>query len=124
MGSANPDRFVMDTTFVLFFLAMDIGVTAGTFGFELILSILTLSMFAAAPYLLPFAGEKPEFRGWLIGRIFIATVAVLAGFAIQNAAGIVLPGNVRYVPMTLLIVAGIFCAYTQIYATMKVRLAR
>lgn len=114
----------MDTTFVLFFLAMDMGASVGAFSFDLILSGLTLTMFIAAPYLLPFAGEKPEFNGWLLGRVFIALIGVMAGLSVKFAAGTVLPETVRYVPMTLLIVAGIFCAYTQIYAIIKVRLAR
>jgi hypothetical protein len=122
--SANPGRFVMDTTFVLFFLAMDIGASFDGLGFGLILSATTAAMFIAGPYLLPFAGEKPEFRGWLLGRMFIAVIGVIGGLAVQAAAGKVLPEAVKYLPMTLLIVAGILCAYSQIYAIMRIRLAR
>jgi len=99
----------MDTTFVLFFLAMDIGASFSGLGFELILSAMTAAMFIAAPYLLPFSGEKPEFRGWLLGRLFIAVIGVIGGLAVQAAAGNVLPESVKYMPMTLLIVAGILC---------------
>lgn len=122
--SANPGRFVMDTTFVLFFLAMDIGASFSGVGFEMFLSATTAAMFIAAPYLLPFAGEKPEFRGWLIGRVFIAVIGVIGGLAVQASAGSVLPEAVKYVPMTLLIVAGILCAYSQFYAMIRIRLAR
>jgi len=122
--AANASRFVMDTTFVLFFLAMDMGTSVGAFSFDLILSGLTLAMFTAAPYLLPFAGVKPEFNGWLIGRVFIALIGVIGGVSVKFAAGTVLPEAIKYVPMMLLIVAGIFCAYTQIYAMIRVRLAR
>jgi len=122
--SANPGRFAMDTTFVLFFLAMDIGASFSGLGFELILSAMTAAMFIAAPYLLPFSGEKPEFRGWLLGRLFIAVIGVIGGLAVQAAAGNVLPESVKYMPMTLLIVAGILCAFSQFYAMIRIRLAR
>jgi len=122
--AASPGRFVMDTTFVLFFLAMDMGASFRGFGFDTILSGLTLVMFVAAPYLLPFAGEKPDFKGWFTGRVFIAMIAVLAGLSVKRAMGTVLPEAVKYIPMMLLIVAGIFCTFTQIYGMMRVRLAR
>lgn len=114
----------MDTTFVLFFLAMDIGASFSGVGFEMFLSGTTAAMFIAAPYLLPFAGEKPEFRGWLLGRVFIAVIGVIGGLAVQASAGNVLPEAVKYLPMTLLIVAGILCAYSQFYAMIRIRLAR
>lgn len=121
--TANPGRFVMDTTFVLFFLAMDIGASVSSFGLDSLLSAITLAMFVVLPYFLPFSGEKPDFTGWLIGRAFIAIVAILAGLAVQSAAGTVLPEAVRHVPMTLLIVSAILCAVIRIYAMLKVRLA-
>ncbi|MGH9949843.1 MAG: hypothetical protein ACRD6X_21965 [Pyrinomonadaceae bacterium] len=122
--TANPGRFVMDTTFVLFFLALDIGTSYASFGFDTLLSAVTLTMFASLPYFLPFAGEKPDFTGWLVGRMFIAAIGILAGLAVAASVGTMFPESVRFLPMTLLIIAGIFCTYTQIYAMLKVRLAR
>ncbi len=121
--AVNPGRFVMDTTFVLFFLAMDIGASVGSFGLDVLLSAVTLIMFVVLPYFLPFSGKKPDFAGWAIGRVFIAILAILAGLAVQSAAGTVLPEGVRYVPMTLLIGSAILCAVIRIYAMLKVRLA-
>ena len=117
-------RFVMDTTFVLFFLAMDIGGSIGSFGLDGLVSALTLGMFVVLPYFLPFSGEKPDFWGWMIGRLLISVVAILAGSALQASAGTVLPDAARYLPMTLLITSGIFCTYSQIYGIIRVRLAR
>ena len=122
--TASPGRFVMDTTFVLFFLAMDIGGSIGSVGLDGLISALTLGMFVFLPYLLPFSAEKPDFGGWAVGRLLIATVGILAGSALQASAGTVLPASARHLPMTLLITSGIFCTYSQIYGIIKVRLAR
>ena len=124
LETASSGRFVMDTTFVLFFLAMDIGVSIGSVSLDDVLSVLTLGMFVVLPYFLPFSGEKPDFWGWTVGRLLICGVAILAGSALEAATGTVLPEATRYLPMTLLITSGIFCTYSQIYGIIKVRLAR
>ena len=114
----------MDTTFVLFFLAMDIGGSIGSLGFDGALSAMTLGLFVVLPYFLPFSSEKPDFRRWLVGRLLISAVAILAGSALEASAGTILPEYARLMPMTLLITSAIFCTYSQIYGIMKVRLAR
>lgn len=75
------------------------------------------------PYLLSFESEKPEFWGWLTGRLSIALIAAISGFALSASAGLFLPETVKYLPFTLLIISGIFCAFTQLRVIMKVRLA-
>ena len=77
LETSASSRFVMDTTFVLFFLAMDIGASIGSFGLGGVLSVITLGMFLVFPYLLPFSGERPEFWGWLGGRLLIAAVGIM-----------------------------------------------
>jgi hypothetical protein len=122
--AASSGRFVMDTTFVLFFLAMDIGTSIGSFGLDGALAALTLGMFVVLPYFLPFSGQKPDFWGWIAGRLLILAVGILVGSTLQASAGTILPEPARYVPMTLLITSGIFCTYSQIYGIIRVRLAR
>ena len=122
--TASLSRFVPDTTFVLFFLAMDLfGSFSGTVGLDALLSLVTIGLFAVMPYLLPFEGEKPEFWGWLTGRFSIGVIGAISGLAISASTGVFWPETVRYVPFTLLIISGIFCAFTQLRAIMKVRLA-
>ncbi|MFL6468080.1 MAG: hypothetical protein ACJ72Z_09005, partial [Pyrinomonadaceae bacterium] len=58
-----------------------------------------------------------------VSRLFVAVIAVIAGFGIYTASGAVLPDWVRFVPMILLIISGIFCATTQIRGIIRVRLA-
>ena len=120
---ANLSRFVPDTTFVLFFLAMDLAGSNSGLCVDSFPSVLPIGIFAVFPFLLPFDGEKPEFWGWLMGRLSIAAIGALSGLAISASAGVFLPETVKFVPFTLLIISGIFCAFTQLRVIMKVRLA-
>ncbi len=120
---SSPRRFAVDTTFVLFFLALDLGNGLNGLAIGTALSLLTIASFLVLPYLLPFSGEKPEFTGWAIGRLFIAAIGVIGGMGLRAASGSIFPEFVRFVPMFLLIVSGIFCAATQIRGIIRVRLA-
>lgn len=121
---ALPRHFMLDTTFVLFFLGMDIGQSVGSFGSDGLLSAITLLLFVVLPYFLPTASGRPDFTGWVIGRIFIAAFAVVLGMMFKQTLGTVFPESFRYLPMTLLIVASIFCCYVQVYGMIRFRLAR
>ena len=121
--TVNSSYFVPDTTFVLFFLTMDLAGSISGFGLDIFLLVFTVSLFVVLPYLLPFDGEKPEFWGWIFGRLCIAMIGGLSGWATAAATGPFLPETIKYVPFTLLIISGIFCAFTQLRVIMKVRLA-
>jgi len=115
-------QFTLDTTFVLFFLAMDLGGSALSWSFGL--SLLTLAAFIVLPYFLPFSGDNERFGKWLTGRIIVAAVGATFGLMLGQAVGTVLPEVFRFVPMTLLIVAAIVCCNVQIYGILRHRLAR
>jgi hypothetical protein len=115
-------RSTLDTTFVLFFLAMDLGASA--WSWSLGLSLLTLAAFIVLPYFLPFSGDQERFGKWLTGRIIVAAMGATFGLMLGQAVGTVLPEVFRFVPMTLLIVAAIICCNVQIYGILKHRLAR
>ena len=117
-------RFAVDTTFVLFFLAIDFGQSAVGFGLDSILSAVTLGMLLVLPYFLPTSVQKPEFSGWLMGRILIAVFAVALGMMYRQALGVVLPAEFRFLPMTLLIATAMVSCYLQFYAIIRFRLAR
>ena len=117
-------RFSVDTTFVLFFLAIDFGQSAMALGLDSVFSALTLGMLLIVPYFLPFEGEKPEFTGWLFGRSVIMVFAIGLGLMFQQTLGVVLPNEFRFLPMTLLIVAAMLSCYLQFYAMIRFRLAR
>jgi hypothetical protein len=116
--------FALDTTFVLFFLGMDFGQTMNLQVFGGALSLITLAMLTVFPYFLPHNGERPEFGNWVFGRVLIAAFAVALGLAFKQSLGVLLPDVFRFVPMTLLIVAGMLSFYIQFYGMMKFRLAR
>jgi len=121
----SPDRsFAVDTTFVLFFLALDLGLSFGTFGLDDVLSILTLVAFVTVPYLLPSGGEKPEFKSWAFGRTLIALFGLALGAAFQQSLGTVLPAGFGYLPMTLLIVSATASCYMQLFSMMRFRLVK
>ena len=115
--------FVVDTTFVLFFLAVDCG-QRFSFGIDGTLSAVTLSMFIVLPYFLPFQGEKPEFERWLFGRVVIAAFVILLGAIFRQTLGVILPDMFRFLPLTLLIVAAMISCYIQFYSLLRFRLAK
>jgi hypothetical protein len=115
--------FVIDTTFVLFFLAIEFGQNFGIFTFDMVLLLITLLMLLVLPYYLT-ADEKPNFGRWFLGRTFIVAFAVLLGFMFKQTLGVVLPETFRFLPMTLLILTAMLSCYLQFYGFFKLRLAR
>lgn len=124
IARADGRGFAIDTTFVLFFLAVDFGQSLFSFGLDGIFSAVTLAMLIVLPYLLPSAGEKPEFGGWVAGRIVITVFAVGLGMMFRQTLGTVLPETLRFLPMTLLIAAAMISTYIQFYGILKFRLAK
>lgn len=117
-------RFAVDTTFVLFFLAVDFGQSAMSGGLDVVLSLLTLGTVLVVPYFLPTDAEKPDFVSWLLGRSLIAVFAVLLGTMFQQSLGVLLPESLGFLPMTLLILTGVVSCYLQFCAMIRFRLAR
>lgn len=120
--TASPN-FAVDTTFVLFFLAFDCG-QRFTFGIDGLLSGSTLIAFLVLPYFLPFSGEKPAFEPWVLGRSAIACLAIVLGVMFGQSIGMFLPEMFRFLPLTLLIVAGFVSFYVQLYSLFKLRPAK
>lgn len=115
--------FAIDTAIVVFLLGVDFG-QRFTFGVECLLTGSTLVMFTVFPYFLPSDVERPRFASWLLGRMAIASLAVVAGMIFGRSIGIVLPEIFRFLPLALLIVAGIASFYLQLYNLLKLRPAR
>jgi len=121
--TASEKSFAIDTTFVLFFLAVEFGQTLGIFAFDTVLLAVTLIMMLILPYFLP-SEEKPSFGNWVLGRTFIALFAVILGIMFRQTLGTVLPETFRFIPMTLLIVTAMLSCYIQYYGLLKIRLAK
>lgn len=120
---AGEKRFALDTTFVLFFLAIEFGRTFSKLSLDSIFLFVTLLMIAFVPYFLT-AGEKPKFSDWFFGRTLIASFAMLLGMLFQKSIGVVLPETFKFVPMTLLIITAMLSCYIQFYGFLKLRLVK
>jgi hypothetical protein len=121
--NASEDNFTVDTTFVLFFLAVEFGQTLTQFGLDTILMAITLASIAVLPYFLPM-NNQPKFGNWLIGRGAIAGLAILLGLAFKQSLGVILPETFRFLPMTLLIVVAMASCYFQFYGFLKLRFVK
>ena len=116
--------FSIDTTFVLFFLALELGRGANFFALDTLLMSITTLMVTVLPYYLPSVGDPPPFGSWLGGRVVIAAFGVLLGLLLQKSVGVVVPDVFRFAPMTALVIAAMISCYIQFYGLMKLRLAK
>ena len=123
-GTNSGVGFLIDTTFVLFFLALELGRSADIFAFDTLLMSITLLMVLVLPYILPSEVEPPSFAGWLGGRSVIAAFGILLGFVFRQSMGVLLPETLKFVPMTGLVIAAMISCYIQFYGLMKLRLAK
>jgi len=115
--------FGFDTSFVLFFLAVEFGRTVFSLTLDNLFLFLTLLIVAVLPYFI-LSDEKPTFGNWLLGRSLIVGLAILLGTMFKQSLGVVLPETFRFLPMTLLIVTAMFSCYIQFYGFFKLRLAK
>ena len=121
--NVSENNFTVDTTFVLFFLAIEFGQTLHQLGLDTIMLAITLASIAILPYFLPM-NDKPKFGNWLIGRGLITGFAILLGVAFKQSLGVVLPETFRFLPMTLLIVTAMASCYFQFYGFFKLRFVK
>ncbi len=115
--------FAVETTFVLFFLAVEFGRTFTKLSFDNFLMAITLLMVTVLPYFLA-PDEKPNFAKWIFGRTFIAGFAILLGALFNQTLGVVLPEAFKFLPLTLLIVTAMLSCYIQFFGFLKLRLAK
>ena len=120
--STADKNFAIDTTFVLFFLAVEFGQMLGNFALDTAIFAVALGVLLVMPYFLP-SEDKPRFGSWLLGRTLIAAFAVSVGVMFKQSLG-VLPETFRFLPMTLLIVTAMLSCYIQFYGLLKLRLAK
>lgn len=124
IGSGLGGMVNIDTTFVLFFLALEYGRGVSMFSIDGALMGTTMLMVLVLPYFLPSRYEKPLFTNWVAGRTAIAIFGMLLGLVFRQSLGTVLPESLRFMPMMFLILAAIISCYVQFYGLMKLRLAK
>jgi len=116
--------FAIDTTFVLFFLAIEFAQSESLWALDTMMVGITLLMVMALPYFINSEEEKPAFKDWFIGRVFITAFALVLGLMFRQALGNVLPETLRFLPMTLLILTAMISCYVQFYGFLRFRLAK
>ena len=114
----------IDTAIVLFFLALEYGRAVRIFTLDGTLMAITIAMVLVLPYFLPSAASCRSFTGWLIGRTLVLFAGLVSGAVFSLSLGVVVPASMKFLPMTLLILAGMISCYVQFYGLMKLRLAK
>lgn len=112
----NLSSFAIDTTFVLFFLTLELGRSSSAFGFDTLLLSITMLKMLVLPYFLPSETEPPAFAPWLTLRGFVAVIGI--------GLGVMMPASLGFMPMILLIIAATISCYVQFYSLFKLRLAK
>lgn len=124
VAASSESGFAIETTFVLFFLAIEFGQSFRDIGLESSMFALTLLATIVLPYFLPSDEDKPGFNTWVLGRFLITGFAILLGVVYKQSLGVVLPEMFRFLPMTLLILTAMVGCYIQFYGFFKLRLAK
>ena len=123
-GFGIRDSFSIDTTFVLFFLALELGRSTDLMAVDTLLMSITTLMVLVLPYFLPSSAEPPSLGMWLGGRGVIAVFGILFGAVLQNSVGKIVPDVLKFVPMTGLIITTMISCYVQFYGLLRLRLAK
>ncbi|MEZ5347304.1 MAG: hypothetical protein R2681_17285 [Pyrinomonadaceae bacterium] len=119
---SGSNQFV-DTSFVLFFLAVDVGQNSGNIRFDTLLLVIALIAVAVFPYLL-MRDEDISLGKWLTGRASIVGFALLLGVLLDQSVGVVFPEIFGFLPFTLLILTAMVSCYIQFHKFFKFRLAK
>lgn len=116
--------FTLDTTIVLFFLAVETAQNVSLGAGPLAVSIATLATFVVVPYCFESAGTGGSLARFIVGRLIIAVFGVGVGVLFARSLGTAFPDWFAYLPMTLLLFAAMFAFSTWFFNVVGFRLAR
>ncbi len=116
--------FSLDTMVVLLLLGIELGRSITNASFDTFFLAVTTLMVAGLPYALLDATERPSFTKWLTGRGLAAVLAMSFGVVFDRSFAAALPESIRFLPLSLLILAGMTSCFIQFYALMRLRLAK
>ena len=116
----NP---IMDTSFVLFFLGVEIGRTILSFSMDTGVLLIALIAVGILPFFLAYE-ENLSLGKWLLGRGAIAAFALLVGALFNKSVGIVFPEALSFLPFALLILTAMLSCYIQFHNFFKFRLSK
>lgn len=118
----TENAFAFDTTFVLFFLSMDLG-QRGFFSIDGMVMAVALVAVMLMPFLLE-TGEEVSFGRWAAERGVIAGFGAFAGLAFSASVGTLFPQALESLPFTLLIMASMVSCFMTFASFLGFRLAR
>jgi len=120
--SGENESPVIDTTFVLFFLAIDLGQNILAFGLDTAIMTITLMAVIVLPYFL--MTTKGSIGAWVFGRTSIAIFAILLGAMFNQGLGAIFPESFGFLPLTFLIITAVVSCYIQFYSFFRFRLLK
>jgi hypothetical protein len=123
-GSYLSGLLQADTTFVLFFLAVEYGRNLQLLNIDGAVLGATMLMVMVLPYFLPTVPARSGLGIWLAGRTVITIFGMVFGAVLRYSSGSVLPEAVGYLPLMLLILAAGISCYVQFYGLLKLRPAK
>ncbi len=112
----------IDTNYVLFFLAVELGNSFRGLSFEIFILSLTLISFLILPYWLN--KNTGLFPDWILTRSVIALFAIGFGVVFQQTLGVLIPEIYGFLPMTFLIITAFLSVYFQFYSFLKLRIVK
>jgi hypothetical protein len=112
----------IDTSYVLFFLALEFG--NGLNGFSL--DNLALGITLIAVLVLPFwlNKERTNISEWVLVRGIVAILAIGLGVVFHQNLGTNIPEIYGYLPMTFVLISGMLSVYFQFYSFLKLRIVK
>lgn len=109
-GVGTSSRFVLETTFVLFFLSVDFGQNVIGGSFDIAFLGITVIALAVLPYYLP-SNDGIDFMSWVTGRSAIVMLGLVTGVAFGQFVGVIVPEFMRYLPLVMATVSGFASCY-------------
>lgn len=95
---------MFETTFLLFFLAIDLGQGLLNGSIDTLALGIAVAAVAILPYFLPTAGDI-GLTEWLTGRGSITLLGLVLGLAFGQIVGVLIPGYFSVVPLMAATVA-------------------
>jgi hypothetical protein len=119
---AKKANNTIDTSYVLFFLAMEFGNGLNGFSLDNIVLGTTLVSVLVLPFWLN--RERTNITEWILVRGIIAILAIGLGVIFRQNLGTLIPEIYGYLPMTFLIISGMLSVYFQFYSFLKLRIVK
>ncbi|MFV0390206.1 MAG: hypothetical protein ACK5NT_15805 [Pyrinomonadaceae bacterium] len=104
---------VVDTSFVLFFLGIEVGGGIMSFSLDTFLFAIVMIALASLPYFL-LDDDEISFSRWMLGRTAIIAFAMLIGAFFYQGIGTIFPEILKFLPFTLLILTAMVSCYLQL----------